>query len=273
MSDIFRKAVSSLRGDGPAEFLSKSLTYSRTRLRDYYSSFVVTPLYSQFAKRNSPMEYNGILVPTASPVFGHNVRARFPRGVYEVEEMEAIERYLDDSCELIDLGTSTGFLTAFVERSCSGTVDAVAVEANPDMIPVIYEVRRLNGCDFAVEHAAYHPCEDIVEFYKHPKTVGGSAQRATDVQLRIPGTSLDEIIESQSLSNPVVISDIEGGEVSLVTGELDVLEAVCPLLIIEFHSFADGAEEARKTLRNSSFELIDTFRNVDVYHNERFDSD
>jgi FkbM family methyltransferase len=219
------------------------------------------------------MAYNGVLIPTDSPVFGDNVRARFPKGVYETEEMEAINQYLDGSCDLIDLGSSTRFLTAFVEARCSGPVDGVAVEANPDMIPVIYEVRRLNGCDFEVEHAAYQPDENAVEFYKHPKTVGGSAQRATDVSLRVPGISLTEVIEGHSLSNPVVISDIEGGEVDLVNGELNVLERKCPLLIIEFHGFAEGAEEAKKTLRDSSFNLMDTFRNVDVYRNKRFDRD
>ncbi|MGQ3330204.1 FkbM family methyltransferase [Halorubrum sp. FL23] len=242
--------------------------------QDYLSyrlSPIIQPLsdtlYNYVAIRNAPIEHYGVRLPTDAAVFSKNVRARFARGDYEAEEAEALQQYYDGTHDLIDLGASTGFLSAFADNLADASSQVVAVEANPDLIPTLKHTKQMEGASYKIDHRAYQSSGGTATFNRHNLTVGGSIHRETDDQVSVPAVSLADLIDDHGLQNPVVICDIEGGEVDLVMNELCILENVCPLLILETHWFASGIEEAEKALTSSQFNLIAELNGTLVYEN------
>jgi FkbM family methyltransferase len=215
--------------------------------------------YASKVRSEAPFNYNGVQLPVDSPVFSDEVLRRFYWGIYESHEMEAIAQHLNSFNSFIDLGSCTGFLSAFAE-SLRPNIEAVAVEANPDLIPVINRTKQLNDANYEVKHAAYHPTAETVTFYQHSLAVGGSVQRATERSVDTTAISLAELIKENEFNNPVITCDIEGGEIGLIQEELNVILTKCPLLIIEMHDFADGVTEASRCLRESNLKLVNEFK-------------
>ena len=171
--------------------------------------------------------------------------------------------------DVLDLGASTGFLVAYILNKFDQNVRAVAVEANPNLIPVLEDVRNLNDINFDIEDSAYHSSERNVEFNIHNLSVGGSIQRQTDDTVEVPGRNLEDIIDKYGLTEFLCIVDIEGGEADLIRNELHVLEDKCQILIIEFHEgYTEGVLEAKQTLDSSEFEMVENVGGVYVYENQ-----
>jgi FkbM family methyltransferase len=215
-----------------------------------------------------PIEYYGVLIPTQSDVFDHNVRSRFLRDSYETDEKKAIDKYFDNSYDLIDLGASTGFLTVYTIDQAEDSIRAVAIEANPDLIPLLEKTRNINNVDFDIDDSAYHSTKNEIEFYQHHLTVGGSIQRETEKSVSVSTINIKKAIKKYELTHPALIVDIEGGEADLLNNELEVLQNHCPLLLIEFHDgYSEGMDSAREKLNGSAFEKIDEINNTVVYKN------
>jgi len=267
MPSLVSDAYRILTEEGPRRFAVKSVEFLDYRLTEY----VRVPLYSFVAKVLGPIEYFGIIIPTDSPIFDDDVRSRFLHSAYEYDELQAIDRYYSEPYDLIDLGASTGFLTSYVVDRFEGEIKGVAVEGNPDLIPLLKSTRRLNDLCFEIEDSAYRSSREEIEFHKHPKTVGGSIQRETSNPVSVPSITVADLISKYTLTTPVLIADIEGGGVDLLRNELSILEDHVPLLIIEFHpGCAEGVAEAKRQLKESTFEHQTTINNTEVYMNEAF---
>ncbi|MCS4136404.1 hypothetical protein [Salinibacter ruber] len=132
-----------------------------------------TKYYSILAKIKSPLEYHGVKIPTSSKVFDKEIRSRFLKGNYEEQEVKAIKKYLKQSSDVVGLGASIGFITTFIEKRFDSMTKVVAVEANPNLIPVLKEVKRINGVEYHIEKSAYHSELEEVSFNIHHLTVGG----------------------------------------------------------------------------------------------------
>lgn len=264
---LIRRGINILLYEGLISFLFKFLGLIRYKIflqpRIY--------LYSMISKIKGPIEYHGVLIPTQSDIFDYNIRSRFLRNNYEKDEMEAIDEYLLNSYNLIDLGASTGFLTVYAINQAEDSIRAVAIEANPELIPLLKKTRKINDVDFDIVDSAYHSTKNAIEFYQHDLIVGGSIQRETEKSVSVSAVSIREIIEKYELKRPALIVDIEGGEANLLNNELDTLEKNCPILIIEFHDgYAEGMDSARENLSNSKFKKIDRINDTEVYENPNF---
>jgi FkbM family methyltransferase len=234
-----------------------------------YIRMVTNIYYDYLVKKGSPMSYHGVTLPTGNALFSREIRSRFARNEYESEEMKALDQHYYGEYDLIDLGASTGFLTAFADNIAGEDITIVAVEANPNLIPLIEFTKEQNQGQFRIENCAYHSAHDTLQFNQHELTVGGSIQRETDDQVSVSAISLGELIDRHDLDAAVVVCDIEGGESDLVLNELTLLEQYCPLLIIEMHNFADDLERVKEVL-HSSFQLISQENSTYVFKNPRF---
>jgi FkbM family methyltransferase len=247
-------------------------TFSRKFIRFGYNSIlqkINIICYGWLARVRSPIEYHGVFIPTEHDVFDRNVRSRFLRNKYESQEITAIDRHINHNADIIDIGASTGFLTVYLLNNCNPEARAIAVEANPELIPLLEEVRNINDVQFNIEEAAYHSSNDRVEFNIHPLTVGGSVQRDTKNTVTISSISLESIVQKYGIKQCVCIVDIEGGEADLISNELSILEEYCQILIIEFHEgYTAGIPEAKEALESSRFNMIDEIDAVRVYENQ-----
>ena len=266
MISLFARFEKKLRSDGLVSAAAAAIRFGIRKI-----AIPVTDLYyGPVAKRNSPIEYFGILIPTRHTVFNRKIRARFTRGTYEREEILALEKHLPEGYDVVDLGASTGLISAYSERRVGSKRKVIAVEANPHMISLIEEVKTLNGAEFLLDNRAYHSTKREVDFYVHKLSVGGSVQRQTQNQINIWATSLEQLFDEYDLKSATVICDIEGGEVDLIKNELEFLCQRCPLFVVETHWFAPGVNEVKGILRDSKLEKLEEIGNVMIYQNPKF---
>lgn len=237
-----------------------------------YFSFI-EPLFldwilARYVSYTNPIEYHGIRMDIEHALVNDNIRARFPKKSYEVEERKLLQRHLPDDADVIELGGCMGFITAVIDDHVTDEYTVTTVEANPDLIEILTRTRELNDSRYDIIHAAYGPTGSEVEFYKHDLVVGGSAVRETGTRINVDAMSIEEIAENRTTGPFSLIADIEGSEVDLIKHELAFLEANCLFLCIEFHpSINEHTDDALEMLDGSSFVLVDENSEVRIYQN------
>lgn len=245
---------------GPVTLVSRAIAFAKYIVESEYHGWM--------AKRRAPLEYHGVALPLEMPVFDNRVRHAFATGSYEAAEVELIDEYVEGPYDIIDLGASTGFSTAYALQRLDERARGVAVEANPEMIEVIETVKQLNDTDFHVEQAAYRPGQSEATFHVHGKTVSSSTKRRGGTEITVPAVSIADLLREHDLGEFVCLADIEGGEIDLVRNELDVLEDQCRLIVVELHEIDGIAAESRRQFADSAFNLVDQVGDVYVYRNE-----
>jgi len=177
---------------------------------------------------------NGVTVPLRSPI-EYRVRGRILAGNYENEEMGLIESHLPKDDDVVELGAGVGVVSAFIHNRISRDARSVALEANPDLIPIIEEVRRLNGCNFEIDNRAYSSSGESVELTVGTTLTRSSVHTTGKKTKRIHSTDLKGLIEECEFEEFSLIIDIEGAEFDLLRNEYEVLKEHCPLVILEIH--------------------------------------
>jgi FkbM family methyltransferase len=248
-----------LTKEGPVELLSRSV--------GFLAQSVAAEYYGRVAKRESPIEYHGVELPLDMEIFNNSVRHAFFSGSYEAAEVALIDEHVVGPYDIVDLGSSTGFTTVYALNKLDDRARGVAVEANPGMIEVINVVREINNVEFEVENSAYAPGQSEVAFHVHDKTVSSNTKQGGGREITVPGVSLEEVVTEYDIGEFVCLADIEGGEIDLVREELELLEERCGLIVVEIHEIGGIAEETKRRLSDSAFELIDSVENVYVYRN------
>lgn len=177
---------------------------------------------------------NGILVPP-HPRIGNLVLAKIIRGRYESDECRLIQEYVPANCNLVDLGAGIGFTSAFANRHVDDIRTHIAVEANPDISPVLQRTKELNECEFDIVPAAYTTADSSVMFARGLSLTRSSIYRSEPNSETIPSVTLRELVGEFDLSEFVLVADIEGAEQDLLNDELHLLTEHCPVVIVEFH--------------------------------------
>ena len=258
---LHKKGIKKLQKNDVQALANRFVSYIKRKM-----NVVRNPVYAKLAKMYSPINYHGVLIPTSNYVFDDDVRSRFIKKEYESEEVKAIKKHVEEKYDIVDLGASTGFLTTYLVDMFDCPPRAVAVEANKKLIPILEEVKSLNGVDFEIEDSAYHSHFERVNFNLHHLTVGGSVQRETDNKEVVSAISLKRIIQKYELEKFICVVDIEGGEADLINNELDVLEENCKLLFVEFHEgYAHGVRDAKQSLEASRLNMVDKVDGIHVY--------
>jgi FkbM family methyltransferase len=184
-------------------------------------------------------------------------RACFVLDTYEADERQLIRKFVRPDDSVLELGACLGIVSCVTNRLLKDKSRHVVVEANPLLIPAIHRNRELNGCGFLVENCAASE-QPHVTFYLHPVyVVGGSYQRQTGREVRIPGRSLQEM-EQRYGPFTVLIIDVEGAESDILDKAAEVLQNV-RLVIIEQHEWAIGnaaVERIRQLLATAGLHKV-----------------
>jgi FkbM family methyltransferase len=158
-----------------------------------------------------PVWSEGVLVPP-HPRIGTLVLAKIIRERYENDECRLIREHVPDGSNVVDLGAGIGFTSAFAARCVDGIQTHVAVEANPELIPVLRRTRELNECEFEIINAAYTTSGSSVRFERGQSLTRSSIYRAEEGSETVSPVTLRELIDTYDLSEFVLVADIEGTE-------------------------------------------------------------
>ena len=194
------------------------------------------------ALRGNIVEIDGCKFAVGASVI--NRKNRFLFNHYEPTEREMIRKYIDPKLPVIELGSAVGVISCIANRLLEHPEQHVAIEANPQLIPVLRENRELNGCRFAILHRAiaYDAAEAV--FYVNENFTESSTCATTDRPVRVAATTLAAVADEYGFERFTLLCDIEGAEKYLIAREAQVLSERVETLFIEIH------DVLRKTVRN-----------------------
>lgn len=243
--------------------LSKFLKGLRnpSKIPPFISRTILTNFY-RFS--GQPVTSREVRVPIESEINRRYISS-YVDGTYEKLEVDACYEYMCKTDNVIELGSGTGYVSSHIADIVNKNNKHIAVEANPKLVQLINNIKRLNKIEFVVVNKAYTSSDSSIEFYPHERPVSGATtpqnHREYSQPLEVDGISIQSIQQQYNIENFVLVSDIEGAEHEFIRNELDILKENCRLLIIELHpekSVNDGTvEDAINRLESFSFELID----------------
>ena len=161
-------------------------------------------------------------------------------GFYESAEIRFIEKYLNETTDVIELGSSLGVVSShIVSRLCVGQ-KLICVEANPNLVRNIEEnIKRANkqGCTVSVINKAigYHSKKVYLQLSSNnTETRVSGADDKSDQSICIETSTLQQIVNDNLTGNYTLVCDIEGSEIELLINDEAVLKK-CTYLFIELH--------------------------------------
>ena len=203
----------------------------------------------------------GVHVPV-SPFLNDTRIQRMNAGRYEGEEIAGALSVVRPGDRVLELGAGLGVVGAVIARNAHP--DAVlSFEANPNLIPHIEALHRLNGLEEVMEvrHqvvAAGPNQPEHMTFHLRNSFLGSSLidnPRRQTTQVDVPTVPYDTVINT--FRPDVLIMDIEGGELELLRhANLRGIRAI----VIEFHLDAygkEGVRECKDILKLAHFERKD----------------
>jgi FkbM family methyltransferase len=188
------------------------------------------------------IETNGIKIPFVPAIITPKIERPMRSSRYEGGEAATLRRVLCPGDRVLELGAGVGLLSS-ISAKVAGVERVVAVEANPDLIPLIRETHRLNGIDCVDlrNGVAAATDGDGVPFYLRADFWSSSMEPDSRPYLRelsLPRFGIDALIAD--LDPTVIVCDIEGGESGLFdNADLSHVRAV----VIELHPKVYGTHE------------------------------
>lgn len=220
------------------------------------------------------MEYAGVTLHLENDAVTDRIEWMLRYGLYETEETEFAEQYINPDMDVVELGGGIGYLSCYINTLISEDRTHLVVEPNRHLLPILEHNRDLNRASFSVLNAAYASTNTAVDL-RVPKEFWTASLHSTETvseTLHVGTTSLRTLVERYDLSDIALVVDIEGSEIDLLENELDVIGSHCRLLIVEFHDESeDGPGDPEQTTRvrqrleDRSFELLDEENDVAVY--------
>lgn len=215
----------------------------------------------------------GVTVERESGVLTDRIEWLLRYGVYELEETEFVEAYVEPSMDVVELGGGIGYLSCFIDARGDDDRTHVVVEPNQHLLPVLERNRELNGASFTTVAAAYASEGELVDLHVPEEFWSASLHPVTGEHeiVAVPTVDLETLVERYGLTDVALVVDVEGSEADLLLNELDVVESHCRVLIVEFHD--DGSEaghsdrtaRVRERLERRSFERLAERNGVAVY--------
>lgn len=162
-------------------------------------------------------------------------------GIYESAEIRFVKRYLMNSLDVVELGSSIGAVSCEIARKLKGERKLICVEANTQLIELL---RHNIGKNNARCHRLHIEC-GAIDYSGSPDTTLILGQSNVDSRVanglaesgkanKVPSTTLSRIIRTQNLQQFSLVSDIEGAEVGLFLEDSNALKG-CVQMIIELH--------------------------------------
>ncbi|MEQ1614454.1 MAG: FkbM family methyltransferase, partial [Hyphomicrobiaceae bacterium] len=193
----------------------------------------------------------GVRLPIENTVISLGLQRLLAEGKFELSEARAAKKLIADGETVLELGSCTGFISSYVRRHTrAGRI--ICVEANPQLIPYIERVHRLNGVgDAVVLNVVVQPAplQATVPFYCRAEvpTSSLSANGTTPV-ISIVDVATMRLADVLNTYQPrTLIMDIEGGELEILNAS--TIEPV-EKLVMEIHPRIYGKSGTREAFAN-----------------------
>lgn len=197
------------------------------------------------ALEHGTVELQGVRLEVPEGVVSAKVLRRLIDGSYEAEERGLLDSHLQPGDRVLELGAGLGFLACHVGRFHPG-VPYVAVEANPDLIPLIHRNLALNDSAAEVIEGVASDRAGQTAFHRSAHFWASSTLEAPNevAAAALPNVDIGALIQRHAPT--VLVVDIEGGETDLLP-RLDL--GGVSRLVVELHPAMTGAAAASGLVR------------------------
>lgn len=187
------------------------------------------------------IETNGVRVPFFPNVITPKIERPLRNNRYEGGECAALRQILRPGDRVLELGAGIGLIST-VAALTEGVQSVTAVEANPELIPVIRETHRLNGVSRVdLRNGVVVPSnQKRTAFYLRADFWASSMEpdsRPYKKKKHLPCFNIRALVAE--IRPTVIVCDIEGGEMGLFD---DVDLSGVRAMILEMHPKVYGAE-------------------------------
>jgi FkbM family methyltransferase len=239
------------------------------RLGDLLVNARVGRLLSLWYRRDLP--YEGLTIGVGSPLIAPATKAALFFRTYEAAEIRFMQKYLPHDADVIELGSSIGVMSCLVKRRIGPGRRLVAVEADPRLAALAQANLARNRCSegTTVEALAISHAGGPIEFAIGERSDSGRlADTGEGIAIRVPASSLSQLIERHGLKDFALITDIEGAEWEIWRNEPDAMRAA-RTIIMETHDSKRGpyADLIRELAEDGAFELLDRYGPVIALRN------
>jgi FkbM family methyltransferase len=187
----------------------------------------------------SSYELHGVTIPIDRKIITDRILYSIIRGRYEGTEARAVKSMVKPQDRVLELGAGIGLISV-VASKIVGENSVVCVEANPKMVGYIQKVHAANRVNPKIVNAVAvgKSSTDTISFYLRENfwvsSMSPTPEDYLDV-VQVQTASIDDLVREYKPS--VVIIDIEGGEVDLMSGQwADQVR----LVIMELHPDVTG---------------------------------
>lgn len=189
-------------------------------------------------------------------------------GSFERTEWKLAKKIVDSVDAIVDVGAGTGALSVALARRASNNISHIAVEANPELLDLIGHNAKLNDREISVIHAAVsYDNQSHVDLNTGDSFLQSSlfARSQHTALVRVPSVTFKEIFDQhigRPIANALVVMDIEGSEVDVLSRDLDVISRSVAHLVVEFHPKTRGGEDVVEW-------AVETLAKIDFYLDDR----
>lgn len=157
-------------------------------------------------------------------------------GTYEVEKRRVFEATIEESSVVFDIGAHVGFYTLLASTLVGPRGKVVAFEPLPGNLHLLRRHLRMNHIDnVTVVDAAVSDQSAVALFEKGSNSSMGRISSTGAIHVRT--VALDDLVCSEKLTVPDYIKmDVEGTEMSALSGAKSVLERFHPTLFVAVHT-------------------------------------
>ena len=173
----------------------------------------------------------GIELPLKHPLITAPIERDIYFGDYERKELDVIERRLEPSDTVMEVGAGIGFLSAYCARVL-GDERVFAYEANPALLELVTSVHARNKVRPHVTQALLGEGDGERDFFVEPDYWASSLVRRSPKASCVRIRQIDFNSELRRVRPSFLIVDIEGGEYELLrNADLSGVSKLC----IEIH--------------------------------------
>lgn len=221
----------------------------------------------------NPINYNGILIDANCGSISTENKARFFPYYYfnehSIREKTLIDRHLPRDHPVIELGGGVGYISAYIYKKIGDGVRQIVVEPSPDNVSCNKKTKELNDCDYILLEGAYSINDRSTTLNIGDKFSNGSTvNEISNRQIEVEGFSISSICSVYELEEITLISDMEGGEFSMINEELETLSDSVLFAVIEFHPFGEFTEdEYVDKMVSAGFEKLDDIGGTHAFKN------
>ncbi|MEQ8661735.1 MAG: FkbM family methyltransferase [Gammaproteobacteria bacterium] len=193
-------------------------------------------------------------------------RARFYLDTHEKDERELVKKHLPPESTVLELGACLGVVSAVINRCLSNRHAHVAVEANPQLLPILEENRQRNDCQFEIASGMVSKTSDGTFYIDDCIVVSGPVQES-ERRIKVPVFSIEDLQTRYGLEFDTLFMDIQGGELALLEEHVGLLPGF-KLIILELHPHLMGdqaAERCRAILAESRHNCVEKSGLIEVW--------